>query len=373
MVAIQRFIDRVFGSIVVVLVWIFSRLFAWIPHKNVSQNIQSIAVIKLWAIGDSVVLLPTIKALREKYPNAQIDVFARKRNAAVFECAEDVNRIVLVEPGNIFKLIGSLRKYKYSIDSEPYLNLSALLSFWLAPNRIGFDHSVRSLLYTEKVKFSRNQRVMLSYVGMAAILGGKYTQNTLVKLKTSNEEIRKIDLFLKKNKAKPKSIGICVGVAESVKSREWSSSNFAELADKLIKKYHTKIIFIGSCRETEMIAAVIKKMEYKEQTINAAGQTTLKEMFELISRCHVFISNDTGPMHVAAAQGCRTIGLFGPNTPVLWAPFGKKNISIYKRKACSPCIRNESGLMPECRFGKDNKCMKAITVSDVMIAVERIF
>ena len=372
MVTAQRFIDRIFGSILVVLVFALSRLFAWIHGKKAKSQTPTIAVIKLWAVGDSVVLLPTIKALRERYPGAKIDVFARKRNAAVFECTDYINRIILFEPENIFKIISSFRRYDYSIDSEPYLNISALLSFWLATDRIGFDHSTRALLYTKKIKFSRKHLVMQSYLEMAAILGGKYTKDTLVRLKTGKAEISSIDQFLKRNKTTPKLIGICIGVAESVKSREWPSENFAALADKIIEKYHQKIVFIGSNNEKEMIAQVLNQMKHRDWTIDSSGQTNLKEMFELVSRCHLFVSNDTGPMHVAAAQGCRTIGLFGPNTPALWAPFGKNNISIYKKISCSPCIRNEYGIMPECKYGKNNSCMKAITVNDVMAAVTKL-
>ena len=82
----------------------------------------------------------------------------------------------------------------------------------------------------------------------------------------------------------------------------------------------------------------------------------------------MLISNDTGPMHIAAAQGVKTIGLFGPNLPIRWGPFGKWNIAVYKKGVCSysPCINVHKGEVPECRFGEDNKCMKAIKVEDVL-------
>jgi len=124
-----------------------------------------------------------------------------------------------------------------------------------------------------------------------------------------------------------------------------------------------------------MIEEVIKNMKYKNQAVNSAGELPLKQSFYLISKCKVFVSNDTGPMHIAAAQGCRTIGLFGPNTPVLWKPYGKKNIAIYKGNlVCkySSCIINKKGYMPRCRFGENNKCMRAIKVNDVLSSVKKI-
>ena len=92
----------------------------------------------------------------------------------------------------------------------------------------------------------------------------------------------------------------------------------------------------------------------------------------MIEQCKFFVGNDSGPMHIAAAQGVKTIGLFGPNTPVRWAPIGKKNISVYHEWFCSPCIHTHKGIVPECIFGRDNKCMKAIQVKKVIDAVEKL-
>jgi len=81
-------------------------------------------------------------------------------------------------------------------------------------------------------------------------------------------------------------------------------------------------------------------------------------------------------MHVAAAQGVKTIGLFGPNLPVRWHPFGRRNISLYKKVGCSPCINTHLGQVPECKWEIDSKeykkCMNKITVDDVMKAVGKI-
>ena len=105
----------------------------------------------------------------------------------------------------------------------------------------------------------------------------------------------------------------------------------------------------------------------KNKPIDSLDKFTLKETFYLISKCRVFISNDTGPMHIAAAQGCSTIGLFGPNTPVLWAPYGKGNTAIYKT-GLEPAIQNDKGIFRECNR---EEYMGCITVDDVFEAVKQ--
>ena len=116
--------------------------------------------------------------------------------------------------------------------------------------------------------------------------------------------------------------------------------------------------------------AVIDLAGNAKNIYNFAGKFTLRQTFYLISKCNVFIGNDSGPMHIAAAQGVKTIGLFGPNLPLRFAPLNKKSISLYKKMPCSPCINVHKGQVPECIYSKDSKdfqkCMKAIKAEDVL-------
>ncbi|MBW3012122.1 glycosyltransferase family 9 protein, partial [Candidatus Woesearchaeota archaeon] len=123
------------------------------------------------------------------------------------------------------------------------------------------------------------------------------------------------------------------------------------------------------------VEKIMSMMKHKDNAYNLAGQTKVTESFYLIEKCSIFISNDTGPMHVAASQGVKTIGLFGPNTPKLWGPYGKKNIALYHKVQCSPCILNEKGIFPECIYNGTKlyqQCMKKITVKEVLKAFEKL-
>jgi len=91
----------------------------------------------------------------------------------------------------------------------------------------------------------------------------------------------------------------------------------------------------------------------------------------LIEKCNMFIGNDGGPMHIGAAQGVKTIGLFGPETPVIFGPFNKGNISLFKGIECSPCIKIYEGKYMKCKY-EENKCLKLISVEEVLRAVERL-
>ena len=100
--------------------------------------------------------------------------------------------------------------------------------------------------------------------------------------------------------------------------------------------------------------------------LSAAGCLSIKQTAALMGMCDLFISNDTGPMHIAAAVGAPTIGLFGPNTPQRYAPVGVNTTSIFKQVECSPCVHIHEGKAGTCDRGI---CMEAISVEEVWEAI----
>lgn len=358
---IYKHIDKYLGIPACWILGIISKL-----RPTPRKEPKSIALLKLWALGDSVVSLPMLRALRNRYPDAKIEVVARKRNEAIYRHNKDINAIVLFEPGNWWIVFKCFRKYDAVIDAEPYLRLSALLSWWLAPRRMGFAHQQRSIIYTDKSDFRHDQHMVNNYLDLIRPLDAAYSSDKLIPVEVAESDENAAETFLKQNKITKKDllIGLCVGAAESARSRMWPAERFAELADKLAKERKAKILFTGSPNEAELIENVRKQM--KQKSINSAGKLSLMAGIALIGKCNVFISNDTGPMHIAAAQGVKTIGLFGPNVPVLWRPYGPGNIDVYHRVWCSPCIINDKGLTPDC-LRKENRyeCIKLISIDEV--------
>ena len=362
-IKLARVFDKYALGIVCIILGIVSRLF---PKKSGNKKIL---VIKLWALGDSVVSLPMIRGIRKNLPKAEIDVLAHRRNMAAYQNNSDINKIIEFSFSNIF---GIFRKYDLCIDTEPYLNVSAIISLWCARYRIGFSHGVRSLLYAETSLFSKKQHMVQNYLDLIRKIGIKYDTGMLVRLETTEKEKSSVELFLKNNKISEKDFvaGITPGVAESVKTRMWPVERMAELADWIIEKHRAKVILLDSPANKETVHKIQNLMKHKP--IIAMGELSIREVFNLIERCSIFICNDTGPMHIAAAQGVKTIGLFGPNTPVLWGPYGKNNISVYHPPWCSPCINNAKGIMPECYNKIYQKCMKNISIDEVMKAFDKL-
>ena len=377
MVILIKFIDRYIGNPICNFLGLF--------NKKIPDNIEpnKILAVQLWGIGETILTLPSLEALRKKFPKSEIDVLATSRNKDVYFNNKNIDNVILLKT-NPLSILGfilkNMKKYELVIDMEEYLNVSAIMSFFAGRQIVGYSHGSRSKLYTNKIKYNDKQHVVETYLDLIRNLDVKYDTNKLLKLNFSKNDKNQVDKFLKNNGIKNKDSVVCVapGAAESAKARMWPFDRYAELCDEIIAKHNEKIIFTGALNEAELINTIQEKMEFKDKAINAAGEMTLNQTFYLVSKCDLFIGNDAGPMHIAAAQGVKTIGLFGPTLPVRFGPFGKKNVGLYKGYNCefSPCINVHKGQVPDCLYPKRSndyqKCMKNISVDDVLKEVEKL-
>jgi len=342
----QKFIDRYVGNTIC----------AVLMHRKRPLETNKILIVKLWALGESILVLPLIKGLRQKYPNAQIDVLCTTRNKTAFE--GHVNNIIILGKGNAL----DYNKYDVAIDCEPYLNLSGIMAYWMAKNAIGFDHGMRKRCYTYKIKFNDEQHEVLTYMELGKVLGVDYKPKKLEPIKYSPEDKKKVDVLIK---GFGKIAAICAGAAESGRSRLWAKEKYAELADKLVSQKFT-VLFTGVERERPLIDEIIALMKNKK-ALNFAGKTNIRELAYMLTKCEMLISNDTGTMHLGAAMGTPTVGLFCPNTPVRFAPYGPKNTYVFKPVMPKPCINVHKGEVPDC---EGHNHMSNITVKDVLEAIK---
>ena len=369
-VKLIKFLDRYVGSIICLVLSLF-------PFSKKKISYKRILLIQLWGVGETVLCLPMIKTLRQKCKNSSIDVLTTKRVNEVFYNNKNVNNIKILNlnPVSIKGFIlKNLKKYDLVIDMEEYLNISAIIAFYAGKERIGYSHGIRSRLYTKKIAYNDNQHVSQTFMDLLKPLGINKKVKSLEKLDYSNDDKNKVEKILEDNNISEKDfiVGLGIGAAESVRERMWPKERFAAVADYLIKKYNAKIIFIGNKEEEDLANETQNLMENKDNSLNLAGKTSIREMFCLISLCKLFVGNDAGPMHVAAAQRVKTIGLFGCNLPIRFSPFGKSNIAIRKQSG-EACINVHKGQVGKCRYGIENACVKKIQAEDVIKVINKPF
>lgn len=372
-----KLIDKIIGTLLCFFLGIIDKPF----RKKLPLNpiFNRILVIKLIAIGDLVVALPTIRALRERFPQAYLALMTSPRVKEVVEGCPYLDKIIYYDLlgkdkglKGLIRLIRRLRVQGFDlvIELDHYYRITSLITYFAGiKNRVGFDlpGQGRRGLVTIKAPYQVDKHEVEAFLETAKIVGADISNKELVEIFVSNDDKKSVDTFLLSEGITEKDIviGIHPGTGPSAISRRWSPENFAAIADWLIKEFQAKVVFTGAPNEVELVESCLSFM--KTRPIVAAGKTTLKQFAQLTKRFNLFICVDTGPLHIAAAMKTLVIGLYGPNTPVKWGPYGQGHLTIYKKLPCSPCTKQYLGQVSKC---KDPKCMQKITVQDVIEAVK---
>ncbi len=337
--------------------------------KSISKNIL---IIRLWGMGDSINSLPLCKQVYEKKFN--VYVLTTKNVSPIFENQKFIKKIYVfnyLNPLSIFSLIYSLRKFNfdYILDTEQFMNISTLLSiFSNSKNLVGFNHLFRSNFYTSKKEYSEFEHFVENFAKLSEDFTSKKIPKSLIPLKYKHINTQKLDFKLSEFKDK-KLIGIHLGTASTALGRRWSEINFQNLANKISKNYSdVTIIFTGLNPEKEIYDKIKKNLNLNS-SINLINKLSKEEFAYLLTNLDVFISNDTGPMHISAAMGTKTIGLFGLNNPLKVGPWPlNKNISLYKNPNNNPIINNKFSIYPEDKYSTIN----LISVDEVYNEVKKI-
>lgn len=374
-----KFSDKHFGRLLAYILSFFSRG----STSSIPKHPTRILCIQLWGVGETVLTLPAIKALQKKYPNASLSILVTSRNKDVYYGFENVTLIeLMLDPFSILSFVLHHRSYfDIVVDLEEYLNVSALIAFFVGRVRVGFDHGARARLYSHTTTYDDTQHCRDTFLDLARVLGADYTKKDLIGLSFSKRDREYVDLLLKgMDVGSGPLIGFAPGVAESARSRMWSLRRVSGVCEKILSRHKGAIFFVGTRDESSLVEKVLSYFsneDYKARCVNLCGALSLTQLFYFVQKCCVFIGNDAGAMHVAAAQGVSTIGLFGPNLPDRFGPYGKANVALYKKDACSysPCVNVHKGQVPDCLYKKGSKdyqkCMKAISVDEVYKAVAR--
>jgi len=202
-----------------------------------------------------------------------------------------------------------------------------------------------------------------TFADLVRAIDTKVTIKELLPLDVSTTDKETVTNIIKKEKITNKVIALAPGLAETSKERMWPPARYAKLADELAKQGN-QIIFVGVESEKPLIKSIQSQM--KSKSINLAGKTSVKQLAYLFTKCKAMIGNDSGPMHLAACMGTKTIGLFGPNLPIRFRPLGKDCVGLYKATCpCSPTINVHKGEFKPCN-NNNNRCMQSISVEDVI-------
>ena len=316
--------------------------------------------------------LPAIAAIRRTFPGARISVLAKPWVADLFALCSDIDDIIIYSsPGvhtgvkGIFRLAGELqgRKFDAAILLQNAIEAAIIAALAHIPIRAGYNSDGRGLLLTHSVKRTRSIRRVPQteyYLEMVKTLGceGDVRQ---YHFGLSQADLGRADAILSGRDLNRTDflVGFAPGATYGA-AKKWFPERFAALADLLSVDFGARILLFGSAGDKDSTKAVSRHMHHP--VTDLAGMTTLREAVALISRCRLFISNDSGLMHVAGALGVPTVAIFGSTNPVTTSPMGEHSIVVHKDLSCSPCLKTTCP--------QNFECMDLIGVDDVYGAVQ---
>lgn len=382
---ILRVIDRTAGAAIIVILAVYDRLKRMLGCVRSSENepIRRILVIKIIGLGDTALMMTPLNILARHYPKAKISGLVTSLSSGILAGQPVLQELIIYDIfgqdrglGGLLRTIKAIRARKFDcvIDFEHHFKLVTVIAYLSgARKRIGFYHKkkpVRRFLYTDRIFLNPDQHMLRSFCDLLRPLDIETPElDRLEQIHYSEQDEQYVREWLAERNldANDTLVGIHVGSGPRAQSRRWDPVNFMQMIKRLTSERTCKVILTGSADEYEMIEKIVAATD-RRMVFNCAGAMTLKQLSALFVKIDLVISNDTGPMHIAAAMGTPTIGLFGPNLPKRYAPYGTRNIAIYKGAPCSPCIDIHVGKVPHC---SDPICMKRISLNDVWYAIEQ--
>ncbi len=326
-------------------------------------------------LGDLVMATPVLADLRTRFPDANITAMCQSNVAGLLKNDPHINEVFSykkpsgwIHRAQHWEIIETVQLGEYDLGILLTNSFSSAWWFWRGKvaNRIGFAGNLRSCLLNKAVPFPETretQHLVITYKMLLAPIGIGISDSP-PKLYVSNEERQAAIELLKKYRIDPTKnsiIGINPGAAYG-SAKCWLPDRFRAVTEKLLEDPNHFILYFGDNAGASLVNEICHEMP--ERVINLAGKTNLRELLALIEQCKVLLTNDSGPMHIAAALGTPLLALFGSTSDVQTGPYGHYAKVIHKHVECSPCYLRTCPI--------DFRCMKRIEVDEVYQELEKL-
>jgi heptosyltransferase-2 len=320
-------------------------------------------------IGDAVMTTPAMGALRSSFPAAEIVVVANPLVAELFRYHPYCDRVLVYDKKGthrglkgLLRFCGMLRREHFDLAVLLQNAVEASVMALLAgvPRRAGYGTDGRALLLTHSVQVGAAERRLHHtryYLGMLEALDIRGGDGAL-RLACTDSELAWARELLGEGMPLVINPGAAYGSA-----KRWYPERFAEVGNRLAAEFGARIVLTGGPDETEIGRDIAAAMDVAP--LNLIGKTSVRQMMAVLSLCRLVVTNDSGPMHVAAAFGVPIVAVFGPTDHTTTSPLAENCRVIRKEVDCAPC------LLRQCPT--DHRCMEAISVEDVMAGVRELW
>ena len=376
----MRFLDRYVGPLALCILYLII-LPLDLFRRGKAPEVKTILVQKYLGVGSLINAIPLFRRLRTLYPKAHFVIVTFPEQASFLELTNLFDEILIVDnssPGKF--LLSQIRtiagfwrlKPKVCLDLEFFSKFSMIMSCLSGASiRVGFYaySNLRSPLLTHPVSFNHYNHISEIFFDMADVLASPRSDVSLQPDLPSTFDACKSNLEgLIGDIAEAPIVTVNVNSSMLSELRSWSPGNFTLLLERFLNQYPSvKFVLIGSPSEADYVNKIARPLQQGSGRLyNIVGKTTYADLMAIIEKSHLLVTNDSGPAHIASAFGIHEIVLFGPETPVIYAPLNPKSVVLYKPPHCSPCLNvldNKEGESCE-----NPICLTNISVDEVFNA-----
>jgi lipopolysaccharide heptosyltransferase II len=363
-------------------------------RKDLSfADIRRIVVIRLDHIGDVILSIPAVANLRVHFPRARIAMVVSSSSEPIARYIPHVDEILCYD-ARFFDRSGSTRMFDFARGVRFAREMGRRKFDLIVDLRGSFASLFLALIAKSKYRIDRGtylvqrklRRIPLASEHEAEVnlnilaRGGVPTLSREMSLHLTRADLDSVDALLRgcptlvRKCTEPDSHSpivaqftahplVVIHPGASAPVKRWPAQRYARLARQLSQEYDARIVLVGGRGEERIARSVVSAM--RGQVIDLSGQTTLGQLAAILRKADLFIGNDSGPMHLAAACGTKVIGLFGPTSPQLFGPYGDNCAALRMERDCPPCMRDECNL-------SGYRCIDRISVDDVIEVVRQM-
>ena len=319
---------------------------------------QRILIIKPSSLGDVVHALPVLADLRSQFPHAYIAWLVKTQWADVLQRTEGLDQVWSVDRGlmNWLREIPSLRRERFDvvIDLQGLFRSGAMA--WLSgtKTRVGFASGREGSpwFYTHKIPVpTPDMHAVDRYRLVSSSLGYSTQGAPKFCLTSSTKDRESVSSLLSRKGVASQTPWVALCVSARWPTKQWPSESFADLADHIQHELDVRVVLIGS-PDDRPIASLVEKFT-KTHPVNLVGETGVEILPALLESATLLVTNDSGPMHIAAAVGTRVVAIFGPTNPMRTGPYGEGHDILTNDIVCRPCYSRicQNQIPMECLTG----------------------
>jgi len=332
---------------------------------------RRILIIKPSSLGDIVHALPTLAAIRDAFPDAHIAWLVKKQWAGLLERVEGLDRIWPVGPGlrGWLSHVPALRAVGFDlvVDLQGLLRSGILARLIGCATRVGFANAREGsrLLYTHRVAVpTPDMHAVDRYLLVAGAVGAGLPpeQRPAFRFRIPEGDRQRVIKLLDRHGVPSSRSWVAINPSARWPTKRWPPACFAAVADRLSQMGQAPVVLIGGPEDRVTTRSVRALM--RSEAIDLAGETEPGLLPALLQSAAVLLTNDSGPMHVAAAVGTPVVALFGPTSPLRTGPYGPSHQVLTSGIACSPCFSRT------CRHPAQLECLVSIAPDQVAQAVQ---